>query len=196
MRLQKYITIDDMIQTTSEKGPIPSTLTFIGWLNAASGYTFNTTDTPWTDAVTNTFWKKYLKPRYYNSAFNTIEVDLYSTTDPTFSELQAANKDIISRIYSWYVSKFDNFKYLTGLFNVNSVQLMDPIRSTNETKFNDTPQTTTSVTGDGYITNVTNSVSTTEGGTRIQRMNEIRKLLENIYEDMADEFESLFIIQE
>lgn len=111
-------------------------------------------------------------------------------------------------VYSLYIDTKDYYEAVIALYEAEKTHLMDAIVSgstvTNngDVRFNDTPQNTPTVEGyaeDNYSTNVTKSNSTitttanTELLTKMARLDEVQRLLRNLYADWAFEFNKLIV---
>lgn len=123
-------------------------------------------------------------------------------------------------IWSLYIDTKDYYENLIGVYEDELSNLMDPISSStsnsstttasgnNETRFNDTPQNTLAsgtYADDNYATNVTKAnsgssvgvigSSTTEndGMSKMARIDEVQRMLRNLYGDWAFEFNKLIV---
>lgn len=92
-------------------------------------------------------------------------------------------------------------RYLTliRLLNEKESSLLAQIKtsSTGTSRFNDTPQSSDfqEIEGTDYASNVTKTSgeTTSDGGTTMARLEEVRQNLRNLYTDWAEEFRQLFI---
>lgn len=92
-------------------------------------------------------------------------------------------------------------KYLTliSLLNEKESSLLAQIKtsSTGTSRFNDTPQSSDfqEIEGTDYASNITKTSgeTTSDGGTTMARLEEVRQNLRNLYTDWAEEFRQLFI---
>lgn len=92
-------------------------------------------------------------------------------------------------------------RYLTliKLLNEKESSLLAQIKtsSTGTSRYNDTPQSSDfqEIEGTDYATNITKTSgeTTSDGGTTMARLEEVRQNLRNLYTDWAEEFRQLFI---
>lgn len=92
-------------------------------------------------------------------------------------------------------------RYLTliNLLNEKESSLLAQIKtsSTGTSRYNDTPQSSDfqEIEGTDYASNITKTSgeTTSDGGTTIARLEEVRQNLRNLYTDWAEEFRQLFI---
>lgn len=92
-------------------------------------------------------------------------------------------------------------RYLTliNLLNEKESSLLAQIKtsSTGTSRYNDTPQSSDfqEIEGTNYASNITKTSgeTTSDGGTIMARLEEVRQNLRNLYTDWAEEFRQLFI---
>lgn len=110
------------------------------------------------------------------------------------------NQDILdawehkkSKIYRWINESKEVYEITIAQLEANKDKLLNQIKSTSSTKFNDTPQEPGIFTEDQYTSNITNTETTTEANTMMARLKEIQDDLKSLYGKWANEF-SRFII--
>lgn len=96
-------------------------------------------------------------------------------------------------IYRWINESKEVYETLIANLDAQKSRLLDTIKSTSETKFNDTPQEPGFFTEDNFTSNITATSTATDAGTPIARLKEIEDNLRSLYGKWANEF-SRFII--
>ena len=90
-------------------------------------------------------------------------------------------------------------RYLTLISLLNEKESLSQIKtsSTGTSRYNDTPQSSDfqEIEGTDYASNITKTSgeTTSDGGTIMARLEEVRQNLRNLYTDWAEEFRQLFI---
>lgn len=87
---------------------------------------------------------------------------------------------------------YNKYTKLISLYDAEKDNLMNNISSTNVARFNDTPQNGGDYSSDTYTTNITKQEQSTEGATKITRLEEIRQGYDDLYVAWANEFNKLF----
>lgn len=154
------------------------------------------------DLYSKTVMRKYIWPLFYNEKVMYIDVEhakYEAATKPliTSTEFANARKEYAGKVWSWIEESKFRYSKLVELYSAQLSNLFNQIKTTNVSKFNDTPQANISggFAGDNYTSTITNSESGTDGGSVIARLEEIRQLLHNTYAEWAKEF-SAFTIEE
>lgn len=118
--------------------------------------------------------------------------------EPTIEELkttylQEVQKKLL-KIRAWLDESQFRFDKLIETFDASKDDLLKPVKTTSKTKFNDTPQTTTSgLDGDEYATTFTVNENDADVVTKIQRLNEIRLYWNSIFSEWEQEFGKKFV---
>lgn len=144
-----------------------------------------TSEDNWTSDIANTLWCSHLVPRYYDKYVVYIDSD----SQPTEVEIINVYKSWLRLFLNTLNSTYDNYKTLINVYQSNINNLMDEVKAYN--RFNDTPQNGGSFSADTYTTTYTESGS--QMTTKIARIDEIRRLMFNVYEDWLEEFRGRFI---
>lgn len=113
-------------------------------------------------------------------------------------------EELGNSIWSIYIDTKDRYETLINMYNSELTNLLNGVATTTtgngSTRFNDTPQNTPTSGGyatDDYSTNVTstnNTVTvTSDVNTKMARIDEIQRLLKDLYADWAVEFNRLIL---
>lgn len=98
-------------------------------------------------------------------------------------------------IWSIYLDTKDRYEKLIGIYEDELDNLMKPMESNSETRFNDTPQNAVvnpdTYTADNYTTTITSTKASTDLTSKMNRIDEVQRLLKNLYSDWAFEFNKL-----
>ena len=119
-------------------------------------------------------------------------------------EFFAMMDELGTNVWSIYIDTRDYFVNLINVYNSELEHLMNPVTTTTssngETRFNDTPQHLPVNNGyaeDNYTTNITKSESgstiSSDNMTKMARIDELQKMLRNLYADWAFEFNKLIV---
>lgn len=124
----------------------------------------------------------------------------YGTADYVSMKQELGNS-----IWSIYIDTKDRYETLINMYNSELENLLNGVNTTTtgngSTRFNDTPQNAETTPGqyanDNYSTNVTttdNTVTvTSDVNTKMARIDEIQRLLRDLYADWAFEFNKLIL---
>lgn len=135
-------------------------------------------------------WQEYIWPNLLNTSI--FYNDGKELDDETLLE---AVENKIAQVYFWFKASYGNYSKLIALYTSEESNLMDTIKSTSLSKYNDTPQDGGDYSEtDNHVSNATKVESETQGDTVINRLDEIRKKIRNFYNDWYKEFEKLFMI--
>lgn len=155
------------------------------------------------DSYTKTVMQKYIWPTFYEENIFYIDVEHPSYETPEKPSVISGafakvKKKTAGKIWSWVESSRLKYSKLVELYTAQAGNLLNQIKSNSVSKFNDTPQAAASggFTGDNYTSNITQNESGTDGDSIINRLDEVRRKLNSIYEDWAKEFEAFIISEE
>lgn len=115
-----------------------------------------------------------------------------ASIEEAFNDWNLTYNSLINKTASRYLT-------LISLLSEKETNLLSQIKtSSNSTsRYNDTPQSSDfeEIEGTNYASNLTkaSSESSSDGGTVMSRLEEVRQNLRNLYNDWADEFKQLFI---
>lgn len=163
------------------------------------------------DTESKKMFTSYLWPEFRNSIVlyvDTITPPWEEPAEPDYDDVYEALQEEVTRWARWYKDSIEryvvliqNYKTIENNLLAKVATTMDSIGS-NDTETtqtnNDTPQEGGNYLGDPYVNNAShsegaahltsNSVTATDLTTPIERLNEIRQKLHNLYADWADEF--------
>lgn len=155
------------------------------------------------DQQTKTVMKKYIWPMFYREKVMYIDVEHDSWETPTkplvtSDVYKEALKEYGGKVWAWANDVYaGRYQQLLSLYNAQLSNLLNPVKTTSVSKFNDTPQID-SVSGylaDNYTSNVSQNTVSSDGATVMARLDEIRQNLHSVYGEWAKEF-SAFVIEE
>lgn len=110
-----------------------------------------------------------------------------------------------NNIWSIYIDTKDRYETLINMYNSELEGLLDGVKTVTDgdgtVRFNDVPQNAETTSGqyanDNYSTNVTtnkNTITVTSDiNTKMARIDEVQRLLKNLYADWAFEFDKLIV---
>ena len=140
----------------------------------------------------STFWQQYIWPKYFNSYVCFID-NADEIEDINQAAIEAFVDNVTGQIVTWMKTSDDKFSILIKNQEDNKANLLQQIKSTSISRFNDTPQNQGSYDDDAYNTTTTKAESATDGGTLLSRLNEIEDNLKRLYEDWSREFRKFII---
>ena len=188
-----YYTLDDIRkeipQFSSTSGPYAMNKeTLSGFLNAClqkAGLALHSTILEGSEALK--CFKDYIWPRFYN------EVVVYTDSDETedFTEKFAITK--VGQIFAWWLSSVEKYSMLIQNLNANKAKLLDDVKSSSISRFNDTPQNSGDFSDDNHTSTVTKTENSSNVGTMMARLNEIEDNIKQLYMDWSDEFRKFII---
>ena len=132
-------------------------------------------------------FRNYIWPRFYQEAI--IYVD--SDEDESFVEKFARTK--VGQIMSWWQSSLEKYSMLIQNLTANKAKLLDDVKSSSTSRFNDTPQNSGDFSDDAHTSTVTKTENSSNVGTMMARLNEIEDNIKQLYIDWSDEFRKFII---
>lgn len=204
-----YIKLEDIIRLAYDIDPNAKVRPYDA-LEADSGMDMGTMLTTFirdgdpvadTDNSALTEFKKYIFPKYLGEVIDYIDIDydfIWQTPDTPSSEAVidylASPESVLGKIYVWWQNTLNYYPDLIKLYSDNKTNLMNQINSNVINKFNDTPQNVNdSFASDDYVTNITQISTGTDGDSMINRLNDIRNKIENLYNTWCNGFERFII---
>ena len=139
-----------------------------------------------TEESVNCF-QKYIWPRFYQEAI--IYADLDKNED--FVEKFARTK--IGQIMSWWTASTEKYSLLIQNLEANKKKLLDDVKSTSISRFNDTPQNSGDFSDDQHTSTATKTENSSNVGTMMARLNEIEDNIKQLYIDWSNEFRKFII---
>ena len=187
LRVMNYYSIADGIEWLTQTKPSPWTakLTNIGffdYLKRTAGIPFVQQDTTHTSKL----FQVYVFPKYYKEFIYRDEAEEFD------SEVAI---DVNGAIYTWLMATKDNYSYLIETYENERDNLLNQLKTTTQTTASDTPQELGSWEDDEYVSSRSGTTTSTDAGTLISRIDEIRRKITNIYEEWANEFREFIIWQ-
>lgn len=186
-----YYTFDDIDKianpTKTDKGPFAMKLSPDMWFASIMkiyGSSFGSFGSTYlTDC-----WTKYIWPRFWNQYVCFVDGD---TTDT--DAINSFVENIEGQIVAWMKTSDDKYSLLIKNQEDNKSKLLGQIKSSNISRFNDTPQNQGAYDDDAHNTTTTKNESATDGGTLLSRLNEVEDNLKRLYEDWSNEFRKFII---
>lgn len=137
-------------------------------------------NSPLTTTEVNTLFCEYIYPRYKDMAI------AYKEDDEENSVLENNCKIFMRHLVNKIRTTYEENKILIDAFNANKTALMNGIKASSQTKYNDTPQTKTTAGvvsyDDTHNTTVTNVYNESDGASKIARLAEIDQLIRDYYD--------------
>ena len=190
-----YYTLDDIRKELklfpNEEGPytiadmyfsvfLNSCLTKAGYKNKEAAYADETVETL-------KCFREYIWPRFYQEAI--IYVD--SDEDEDFVKKFARTK--VGQIMAWWNASSEKYVLLIKNLTNNKKKLLDDVKSTSTSRFNDTPQNSGDFSDDQHTSTVTKTENSSNVGTMMARLNEIEDNIKQLYLDWSNEFRKFII---
>ena len=155
-------------------------LGFFDYIKRIANVSFTQQDT----TETSKLFQVYIFPKYYKEFIYRDEAEEF---DP------AVAVDVNGAIYTWLMATKDNYSYLIETYENERENLLNQLKTTTRTTMSDTPQEIGLWEDDEYISTRSGVTTSTDAGTLISRLDEIRRKITNIYEEWANEFREFII---
>ena len=190
-----YYTLDDIRKSVGianiYSGPmsmLASSTGFIEFMNKCLSYNGYSTIVGTNEAAeAYQCFANYIWPRFYQEAI--IYVD--SDEDTTFVDKFCLTK--VGQIFAWWKSSMDKYVILIQNLEANKTKLLDDVKSSSISRFNDTPQNSGDFSDDNHTSTVTKTENSSNVGTMMSRLNEIEDNIKQLYMDWSDEFRKFII---
>ena len=188
-----YYTLDDIRREINAadkySGPYAVSDNFSGFLNkslAKAGFAQNT------QAGTEpnedfTCFKQYIWPRFYQEAI------IYVDSDETEDFVEKFCRTKVGQIFAWWISSSEKYSMLIQNFENNKAKLLDDVKSSSTSRFNDTPQNSGDFSDDNHTSTVTKTENSSNVSTMMARLNEIEDNIKQLYIDWSNEFRKFII---
>ena len=134
------------------------------------------------DCFRNDIW-----PRFYNEAI------IYADLDKNEDFLEKFCRTKVGNIMSWWSSSSEKYSLLIQNLEANKTKLLDDVKSSSTSRFNDTPQNSGDFSDDPHTSTITKTENSSNVGTMMQRLNEIEDKIKQLYLDWSDEFRKFII---
>ena len=188
-----YYTLDDIRIEVGinprNKGPYTmsniSLITFLNGCLSVVGYDAAPRLTETNEAIT--CFRNYIWPRFYQEAI--IYADLDKNED--FVEKFCSTK--VGQILSWWMSSSEKYTLLIQNLEANKTKLLDDVKSSSISRFNDTPQNSGDFSDDQHTSTATKTENSSNVVTMMARLNEIEDNIKQLYIDWSNEFRKFII---
>ena len=138
-------------------------------------------------AETITCFHDYIWPRFYQEAI------IYTDSDEDESFVEKFCRTKAGQIVSWWQSSSEKYTLLIRNLEANKNKLLDDVKSSSTSRFNDTPQNSGDFSDDAHTSTVTKTENSSNVGTMMARLNEIEDNIKQLYIDWSDEFRKFII---
>lgn len=139
-------------------------------------------------------WTKYIYPKFYNQFVCYYDkAYCYQESNDTDLTAAAAFADYLGTIISWMFSSTEKFSLTIANLEANKDNLLQQIKTSSISRFNDTPQNQGAFEDDAHNTTVTKNEGSTDGGTLLSRLNEVEDSMKRLYNDWSNEFRQFII---
>ena len=132
-------------------------------------------------------FQKYIWPRFYN------ETIIYVDSDESENFVEKFARTKVGEIMSWWISSIDKYSLLIQNLEANKAKLLDDVKSSSISRFNDTPQNSGDFSDDQHTSTVTKTENSSNVGTMMARLNEIEDNIKQLYLDWSNEFRKFII---
>jgi hypothetical protein len=146
---------------------------------------------------------QYVLPKIWKRTAVRTEAEIdftFTAASPSLLEISQNKQndneeltDLISRVGSYLISSIKYYSTIIDAYQSKITELLADVKTSDVQKFNEMPQTAT-VDTDDHLTSITQNDSSSNAGTPIERLKEIRDDLDNTYQRWADEFIQKFAI--
>ena len=190
-----YYTLDDIRKAVggsylfTGEGPYSmSTKTFSAFLNdCLNKINFSLFDSFTETAESQVCFHDYIWPRFYNEAV------IYVDSDEDEDLVQKFSRTKVGQIMAWWQSSSEKYSMLIQNLNNNKAKLLDDVKSSSTSRFNDTPQNSGDFSDDAHTSTVTKTENSSNVGTMMARLNEIEDNIKQLYIDWSNEFRKFII---
>ena len=190
-----YYTLDDIRKSLelykNYNGPF-SMLTassgFISFMNKCLLYSnYSEIEGTIEDAQGYECFVNYIWPRFYQEAI------IYTDSDEDEDFVKKFTRTKVGQIFAWWKSSIDKYSMLIQNLEANKAKLLDDVKSSSTSRFNDTPQNSGDFSDDNHTSTVTKTENSSNVGTMMARLNEIEDNIKQLYLDWSNEFRKFII---
>ena len=132
-------------------------------------------------------FREYIWPRFYQEAI------IYVDSDESEDFVEKFCRTKAGQIMSWWTSSTEKYSMLIQNLTNNKQKLLDDVKSTSTSRFNDTPQNSGDFSDDQHTSTVTKTENSSNVGTMMARLNEIEDNIKQLYIDWSNEFRKFII---
>lgn len=133
-------------------------------------------------------WSEYIYPKFYDKFVCYTDDDTIPNDDA-----EKVFADFVGPIFSWMLSSTEKYTLLLRNFEAHKTELLDDIKTTRVSRFNDTPQDNGTFEDNTHNTNVTKEESSVQPGTMLEKLNEVEDNIKQLYELWSNEFRRFII---
>ena len=130
---------------------------------------------------------EYIWPRFYQ------EVVIYTDSDEDEDFVEKFARTKVGQIFAWWISSVEKYSLLIQNLTANKSKLLDDVKSSSISRFNDTPQNSGDFSDDQHTSTVTKTENSSNVGTMMARLNEIEDNIKQLYIDWSNEFRKFII---
>ena len=186
-----YHTLDDIRKALEITGEGPYTMADISlssFLNSCLSKVNFTAAPHFTETQDSVkCFKEYIWPRFYQEAI------IYVDSDESEDFVKKFARTKVGQIYAWWQSSTEKYSLLIRNLTANKAKLLDDVKSSSTSRFNDTPQNSGDFSDDQHTSTVTKTENSSNVGTMMQRLNEIEDNIKQLYMDWSNEFRKFII---
>ena len=189
-----YYTLDDIRKEVggsyaSGEGPYAMiSKTFVSFINdclLTAGFDTAPTATETNESIT--CFRNYIWPRFYQEAIT------YTDSDENEDFVEKFCRTKVGQIIAWWMSSTEKYSLPIQNLTANKSKLLDDVKSTSISRFNDTPQNLGDFSDDHHTSTATKTENSSNVGTMMARLNEIEDNIKQLYIDWSDEFRKFII---
>ena len=129
----------------------------------------------------------YIWPRFYQEAI------IYVDSDEDEDLVQKFCRTKVGQIFAWWTSSMEKYSLLIQNLEANKAKLLDDVKSSSTSRFNDTPQNSGDFSDDAHTSTITKTENSSNVGTMMARLNEIEDNIKQLYMDWSNEFRKFII---
>lgn len=187
-----YYTLDDIRKEVGirpeEEGPYSMQIpTMSNFINTCLKYVkFSSVSEVETNESVTCF-RNYIWPRFYKEAIIYVDSDESEDFVKKFAETK------VGQIMSWWTASTEKYSLLIQNLENNKAKLLDDVKSSSTSRFNDTPQNSGDFSDDQHTSTVTKTENSSNVSTMMARLNEIEDNIKQLYIDWSNEFRKFII---
>lgn len=193
--VRTYYTLEDIRKSIGldeiYKGPmsmLASSTGFIQFMNKCLSYSGYSTIVGTNEAAeAYECFANYIWPRFYNEAI------IYTDSDEDEDFVKKFARTKVGQIFSFWKSSMDKYVMLIQNLEANKAKLLDDVKSSSISRFNDTPQNSGDFSDDQHTSTVTKTENSSNVSTMMARLNEIEDNIKQLYIDWSNEFRKFII---
>ena len=189
-----YYTLEDIrkaLNGYSGEGPfsmLAASSGFISFMNKCLLYSnYSQIEGTVEDAQGYECFVNYIWPRFYQEAV------IYVDSDEDEDFVKKFTRTKVGRMFAWWKSSMEKYTMLIQNLEANKKKLLDDVKSSSTSRFNDTPQNSGDFSDDQHTSTITKTENSSNVGTMMARLNEIEDNIKQLYRDWSNEFRKFII---